>query len=91
MPLPDYIKKLVGIDYVGIGSDFDGAEFFPEGLKDTSQYPKLLLELQSRGYSPEELKKVAGLNVLRVLRESEKIAKQLQMTTKPLIINEFGG
>jgi membrane dipeptidase len=74
----DHIRKVAGIDHVGIGSDFDGYSGAVEGLEDVSKYPDLLAELLRRGYSTEELKKIAGLNVLRVLRASERVAKELQ-------------
>ncbi|MFO1511858.1 MAG: membrane dipeptidase [Verrucomicrobiota bacterium] len=74
----DYIRKIAGIDHVGIGSDFDGFSGPPEGLEDVSKYPDLLAELLRRGYSREEIKKIAGLNVLRVMRGVERVAKGLQ-------------
>ncbi|HEX7583102.1 MAG TPA: dipeptidase, partial [Prolixibacteraceae bacterium] len=67
----DHVKKLVGIDYVGIGSDFDGGG----GLKDcadVSQFPNITLELVRRGYTESEIRKIWGGNLLRVLREVEK-------------------
>jgi membrane dipeptidase len=57
---------------VGIGSDFDGFHGEVQGLEDVSKYPALLLELANRGYTHEDLKKVAGLNVLRVFQAVEK-------------------
>ena len=74
----DHIKKVAGIDHVGIGSDYEGFRGPPDGLEDVSCYPVLLAELLKRGYSKEEIKKVAGLNVLRVLKETEKVAAKLQ-------------
>ena len=69
----DYVRKLVGIDHVGIGSDFDGMGFHPSGwhpgLKDVSGLPALLEELRKRGWSDADLKKLAGQNFLRVWRE----------------------
>lgn len=62
----DYVVKLVGIDHVGLGSDFDGVEQVPEGLEDVSGYPNLLYELLKRGYSEEDLKKICAENFLRV-------------------------
>ncbi|MEE9464355.1 MAG: dipeptidase [Candidatus Neomarinimicrobiota bacterium] len=79
----DYIKKTAGIDYIGIGSDFDGIRSGPIGLKDVSQYPNLLAELLRRGYSEKDVKKVAGLNLLRVFRAVEKEAAKLQRKTAP--------
>ena len=74
----DHVRKVAGIDHVGIGSDFDGFDGAPDGLEDVSCYPALLAELMRRGYTPEEIKKLAGLNLLRVFREVEKAAAQLQ-------------
>ena len=73
----DHIRKVAGIDCVGIGSDFEGFDNPPRGLEDVSCYPVLLAELLKRGYSEEDVKKVAGLNVLRVLRETEKVSARL--------------
>jgi membrane dipeptidase len=73
----DHVRQVAGIDHVGIGSDYEGFENPPRGLEDVSCYPALLAELLKRGYSKEDIKKVAGLNMLRVLRENEKMAKQL--------------
>ena len=71
----DRVKKLVGIDYVGIGSDYDGWRNFPVGLEDTSTYPNLIRELLKRDYTKEEIEKVFGGNLLRVWREVKKFAK----------------
>ncbi len=72
----DHIVKLVGIDYVGIGSDFNGVSriFLTEGLDDCSKYPNLIYELLSRGYSEEDIRKIMGGNVLRVWQEVEKVS-----------------
>ncbi len=64
----DYIVKLVGVDYVGIGADYDGIGFVPKGLEDVSTYPRLTTELKARGYSNKAIKKILGGNVLRVLK-----------------------
>jgi membrane dipeptidase len=74
----DYIRKVAGIDYVGIGSDFDGFSGPPQGLEDVSKYPALLAELLRRGYSKDDIKKVAGQNVLRALRGAERAAAEMQ-------------
>jgi membrane dipeptidase len=78
----DYVRKIAGIDYVGIGSDFDGFYGAPDGLEDVSKYPDLLAELLRRGYSKEEIKKVAGLNLLRVMRKVEAVAAQWQRSAE---------
>lgn len=71
----DYVKKLVGIDYVGIGSDFDGVgDSLPEQLKDVSMYPNLIRGLLERGYTQQEIEKVLSGNTLRVWRAVEDYA-----------------
>lgn len=74
----DHVRKLAGIDHIGIGSDFEGFGGPPIGLEDVSKYPALLVELKRRGYNNGDLKKVAGLNVLRALRGAEAVSKKLQ-------------
>jgi membrane dipeptidase len=74
----DYVRKVAGIEHVGIGSDFDGFDGAPDGLEDVSCYPTLLAELMRRGYTREEIKQLAGLNLLRVFREVEKVSAQLK-------------
>ncbi len=74
----DHIRDVAGIDCVGIGGDFDGIREGPEGLEDVSKYPDLLIELVQRGYSDEDLRKLCGDNVLRVMREAEAVALRLQ-------------
>jgi membrane dipeptidase len=73
----DYVRKVAGIDHVGIGSDYEGFDGPPDGLEDVSCYPALLAELLRRGYSAEDVKKVAGLNLLRVMREAETVSARL--------------
>ncbi|WP_371196362.1 dipeptidase [Glaciecola sp. SC05] len=71
----DYVRDLVGIDYIGIGSDYDGVgDSLPEGLKDVSTYPNLVAGLLERGYSEADIKKILNENVLRVWRKVEEIA-----------------
>ncbi len=75
----DHVAELAGIDYVGIGSDFDGVgDSLPTGLKDVSQYPNLIYELLKRGYSDEDIEKICGKNLLRVWKQVEKTAKRLR-------------
>lgn len=64
----DHVVSLVGIDHVGIGSDFDGIEVTPEGMEDVSMIPKLFDELRSRGYSDEDLCKIASGNFFRIMK-----------------------
>jgi membrane dipeptidase len=73
----EYIRKLAGVDHIGIGSDYDGNDNWPEGLEDVSMFPNLFAELIRRGWSDEDLMKVAGGNVLRALEQAEAVAKQL--------------
>lgn len=70
----DRIRSIAGVEHVGIGSDFDGSPGMPSGLEDVSCYPALFEELASRGFTDEELRAVAGRNLLRVMREAERIA-----------------
>ncbi len=72
----DHVKALVGIDHVGLGSDYDGVgDSLPIGLKDVSQYPNLVAELLRRDYSEKDIEKLLGDNILRVWREVELIAR----------------
>ena len=66
----DYIVKLVGDKYVGIGSDYDGVSSVPVGLEDVTTYPKITEELIKRGYSRRSIRRILGGNVLRVMREN---------------------
>jgi membrane dipeptidase len=68
----DYIVKLVGDDYVGIGSDFDGVSSLPVGLDDVTTYPKITEELVKRGYSKKSIRKILGGNVMRVMKANFK-------------------
>ncbi|WP_374528409.1 dipeptidase [Novosphingobium sp.] len=70
----DYVVKRVGIDHVGLGGDFDGIETTVDGMSDVSGYPALFVELARRGYSQQDLEKLASGNILRVLRECEAYA-----------------
>jgi membrane dipeptidase len=68
----DYIVKLVGDDYVGIGSDFDGVSSLPVGMDDVTKYPLITDELKKRGYSNKSIKKILGGNVMRVMKANFK-------------------
>jgi len=71
----DHVRNLVGIDYVGLGSDFDGVgDSLPTGLKDVSMYPNLIAELLKRGYSKEDIEKICYKNVFRVWKAVEDYA-----------------
>jgi membrane dipeptidase len=84
---------VAGIDHVGLGSDFDGMRSGPVGLEDVSGYPGLLEELMRRGYSREDVAKIAGLNVLRVMEEAEAVAVSLRATEPPrdVLVDELDG
>jgi membrane dipeptidase len=79
----DYIRKVASVDNIGIGSDFDGNTHWPEGLSDVSMFPNLFAELVWRGWSDEDLTKIAGGNVLRALEQAEAVAKRLQRENRP--------
>jgi membrane dipeptidase len=78
----DYIRKIASVDNIGIGGDFDGNTNWPEGLTDVSTYPKLFAELIRRGWSDEDLEKVAGGNVLRAIEQAEGVARRLQASER---------
>ena len=61
----EHVRKVAGVDHVGIGSDFDGIDYVPAGLEDVSKFPDLFAELIRRGWSDADLKKLAGQNLLR--------------------------
>ncbi|HNA91430.1 MAG: Membrane dipeptidase (Peptidase family M19) [Bacteroidetes bacterium ADurb.BinA245] len=67
----DYIVKMIGVDHVGIGSDFDGVNSLPQQLDDVTCYPVITKELLKRGYSKKDVRKILGGNFLRLLRENE--------------------
>lgn len=68
---------MAGIDHVGLGSDFDSAPTFPEGMTDVGDYPNLTMELAGRGYTKADLRKVLGENALRVLTAAKETAVRL--------------
>jgi len=73
----DHAVKLVGADHVGLGSDFDGASM-PEGMEDASKLPKITEALMRKGYSDDDIRKILGGNLLRVMEQNEKVARELQ-------------
>ena len=79
----DHIRKVAGIDHIGIGSDFDGITQTVQGLSDVSMYPNLTAELLRRGYSDADVKKILGQNLLRVMRQVEAVSKKLQAERGP--------
>jgi membrane dipeptidase len=72
----DHIRNLIGVDYIGIGSDFDGTLFMPDRLEDVSKFPLLTAELIRRGYSDTDIKKILGGNILRVVRQVEEATQK---------------
>ena len=74
----EYVRKVAGVDHVGIGSDFDGITEVVQGLEDVSTFPALFAELVRRGWSDADLKKLAGENLLRVFGQAERVAARLQ-------------
>ncbi|MEX2574435.1 MAG: dipeptidase [Balneolaceae bacterium] len=87
----DYIRDRIGVDHIGIGADYDGISSLPAGLEDVSSYPDLFAELLRRGYAEEDLKKIAGLNVLRAMREAENVSAGLRVERPPsgAVIGDF--
>jgi len=81
----DHLISVAGIDHVGFGSDFDGIDNTPTGLEDVSTFPAIVAELIRRGYSDQEIKKLLGLNLLRVLHDAEATASRLQAETDPTV------
>jgi len=79
----EHVRKVAGVDHIGIGSDYDGNEDWPEGLSDVAMFPNLFAELVRRDWSDEDLTKIAGGNVLRVLEQAEAVARRLQSEAPP--------
>jgi membrane dipeptidase len=79
----DHVRKVAGPDHVAIGSDFDGIEHTPVGLDDVASFPQLFAELVRRGWSDDDLRKLAGRNLLRVFRAAESTATRLQRERQP--------
>ncbi len=79
----EHVRDVAGVDHVGIGGDYDGMGTPPTGLSDVSAYPNLFAELLSRGWSDEDLGKLASGNILRTFREAEAVSRRLQAETTP--------
>ena len=79
----DHVRKVAGVDHVGIGSDFDGITENVFGLEDVSTFPTIFAELARRGWSDADLAKLASGNVLRVLKQAEEVSARLKKTRKP--------
>jgi membrane dipeptidase len=86
----DHIRKVAGIDHIGFGGDFDGIETVVQGLEDVSKYPSLIAELLRRGYKDDEIKKITGQNILRVMRQVEKLSITLHSERGPSTITFEG-
>lgn len=78
----DHVRKVAGINHIGIGGDYDGIRFLPEDMQDVSTYPILFAELLRRGYSRDDLAKISRGNILRVMREAERVADHHKMDVK---------
>jgi membrane dipeptidase len=77
----DHIKRVAGIDHVGFGGDFDGITEVVQGLEDVSTYPALVKELLRRGYTDEDIRKIASRNVMRAMKGAEETARRLSQVT----------
>ena len=82
----DHIRDVAGIDHIGIGADYDGMPPGPVGLEDVSSYPALLIELLKRGYSDDDIAKIAGGNILRVMQDVELVAERIATERLPSMI-----
>jgi membrane dipeptidase len=81
----EHVRKVAGVDSVGLGGDYDGNDNWPIGLEDGSKYPYLFAELIRRGWSDEDLRKLASGNILRAFRQAEAVARRLQASRPPSI------
>jgi membrane dipeptidase len=79
----EHVREVVGVDHVGLGGDYDGVETLPAGLEDVSTYPALLAALAERGWSADDLARLTCRNTLRVMREVEERAEEIQQTREP--------
>ncbi|MCS0606073.1 dipeptidase [Streptomyces sp. LP11] len=79
----DHMREVAGVDHLGIGGDYDGTAFTPDGLSDVSGYPNLLAELLDRGWSRADLAKLTWQNAVRVLGAAEDVARSVQATRGP--------
>ncbi|MFI9720686.1 dipeptidase [Streptomyces sp. NPDC052396] len=79
----DHMREVAGVDHIGIGGDYDGTAFTPQGLEDVAGYPNLIAELLRRGWSEGDLAKLTWKNAVRVLREAESVARSLSASRGP--------
>ena len=78
-----HVREVAGVDHVGIGGDYDGVDWLPEGLEDVSRYPALIAELLDRGWSEADCGKLASGNVLRTMRDAEAAARAISARRGP--------
>ena len=79
----EHVREVAGIDHIGLGGDYDGVAVLPVGLEDVSTYPALLGALAERGWSADDLAKLTCRNTLRVMREVEARAREIQAVRGP--------
>jgi membrane dipeptidase len=79
----DHVRKVAGIEHIGLGGDFDGITSVIQGLENVSKYPDLTAELLRRGYTEQDLRKILGQNLLRVMRAAEQAADRLKKSRGP--------
>ena len=77
----DYVRERIGIYHIGLGGDYDGTAFVPDGLESVAGYPRLIAELLDRGWSEADLAKLTWHNAVRVLRDAEAVARSLAAST----------
>ncbi|MFD8341835.1 dipeptidase [[Kitasatospora] papulosa] len=89
----DHMREIAGIDHIGVGGDYDGTAFLPQGLEDVSGYPHLIAELLTRGWSETDLAKLTWQNAVRVLRDAESVSRDLSARVGPshATIDELDG
>ena len=87
----EHVRRVAGVDHVGIGSDFDGITDTPLGLEDVATFPALFAELSRRGWSEGDMRKLAGENMLRVIERAETVAARLRKEPPPStkVIEDF--
>jgi membrane dipeptidase len=84
----DHIRRIAGIDHIGIGSDFDGISSVPRGLEDVSTFPNLIAVLLRRGYTESDVRKISGQNVLRAMRRMEEVATRFGAQRGPSLSDQ---
>lgn len=79
----DHMREVAGVDHIGIGGDYDGTAFLPQGLESVAGYPNLVAELLRRNWSAADLAKLTWQNAVRVLRSAEDVARDLRTRRGP--------